>query len=211
MAPRAARGRRQMEVSSTMHRLRITWLALIAGVLLVGLSVSSVFAARPSGAEEGTRGQTIAAFVHELVFGSTDEEESPDETEAQTEEEDELPGEAQVEEDLEGDDLEASAHGQCVADEASDKSDEEYDGDYPNHGAYVREAAQVTCWETGDDEETTDEEDAVLDSGAEITSPDDADAAELSAREQRKADREAAKAERKAAKANNGHGRGGRP
>src|SRR5574338_583907 len=191
---------------STMHRLRSFWLALVGGLLLAGLSVSSVFAARPSATEDGTRGQQIAAFVHELVFGSTDEEETPDETQDQTEEEDQV-------QDVEESDTEASSHGQCVSEEASDKSDEDYEADpeFTNHGAFVSHAARVTCWQTGDEEEATDEEDAVLDSGAEITSPDDTDstgAAELSAKEQRKADRDAAKAERKAAKSKNGHGGG---
>src|SRR5574338_149171 len=212
---------------STMHRLRSYWLALVGGLLLVGLSVSSVFAARPSATEDGTRGQQIAAFVHELVFGSTDEEETPDETQDQTEEEDQVQDDEQLEEDqedveesdedasedVEESDTEASSHGQCVSEEASDKSDEDYQADpeFTNHGAFVSYAARVTCWQTGDEEEATDEEDAVLDSGAEITSPDDTDstgAAELSAKEQRKADRDAAKAERKAAKSKNGHGGG---
>lgn len=208
-----------------MHRLRSTWLALIGGLLLVGLSVSSVFAARPAATEDGTRGQQIAAFVHELVFGSTDEEETPDEEqveeEEQPEEAEELEGEQEDQsesedettEDVEESDTEASSHGQCVAEEASDKSDEDdsADPEFTNHGAFVSEAARVTCWQT-DDEEATDE-DAVLDSGAEITSPDEGDTTELSAKEQRKADRDAAKADRKAAKASNaggnGHGRGG--
>ena len=201
----------------------------MGGLLLVALSVSSVFAARPSATEDGTRGQQIAAFVHELVFGSNDEEETPDETQDQTEEEEQLQDDEQLEEDVEESeedtsedveesDTDASAHGQCVSEEASDKSDEDYtlDPEFTNHGAFVSYAARVTCWQTGDEDETTDEEDAVLDSGAEITSPEDTDstdAAELSAKEQRKADREAAKAERKAAKTNhaggNGHGRGG--
>jgi hypothetical protein len=193
-----------------MHRLRSSWFALIGGLLLVGLSVSSVFAARPAGTEDGTRGQQIAAFVHELVFGSTDEEEQApeeeqlEEEEQQEEQEEDTESEEDTPEDVEDSDADASAHGQCVSEEAADKSDEEYDADFRNHGAYVSEAARVTCWQT---DEEAPVEDAILDSGAEFTPPD-TDSADVSEREQRRADREAAKAERKAAKSTNGHGGG---
>ena len=64
-----------------MQRLRSTWLALMGGVLLFTLSVSAAFGAGPS---EPNRGQTVAAFVHELIFGS--DEEADDETQQEEDE-----------------------------------------------------------------------------------------------------------------------------
>ncbi len=51
-----------------MHRLRSTWFALIGGAILVTLSVSAAFGSAPSSSADGTRGQTIAGFVHGLLF-----------------------------------------------------------------------------------------------------------------------------------------------
>lgn len=147
----------------------------MAGALLVTLSVSAAFGAPP--ASEGNRGRSIAAFVHELVFGN--DETQGDADEELVEDEDELSeGDELVIEDALDDELDeldeldedetdelANAHGQCVAEEASDKSDE-VDEDR-NHGAVVSEAARETCWETeeevdelvdGDGEEPADEE-----------------------------------------------------
>ena len=89
-----------------MQRFRSTWLALMGGALLIVLSVSAAFGANPSGTAEGTRGQTIAAFVHDLVFGS--DELADDETEQDDDDSDES------DEDT---------------DEESDDSDEETDED----------------------------------------------------------------------------------
>ena len=51
-----------------MRTFRRSWLALFGGILLLALSVSAAFGAKPSGAESN-RGQTVAAFVHDVVFG----------------------------------------------------------------------------------------------------------------------------------------------
>lgn len=151
----------------------------MAGALLVTLSVSAAFGAAPT-TEEGNRGQSIASFVHELVFGNDETEEDADEElveeqdeldedelveEDESELDEELDDELDEELDEEGDEEAANAHGQCVAEEASDKSDE-VDLDR-NHGAVVSEAARETCWDTDEsdeglveeaDEELTDEE-----------------------------------------------------
>jgi hypothetical protein len=141
-------------------------MALMAGALLVTLSVSAAFGAAPT-ADEGNRGQSIASFVHELIFGTDEPEEDLDEEVAEDEElveeeelvetdeellDDELDEELDEELVDEEEDEEANAHGQCVAEEASDKSDEvDEDG---NHGAVVSEAARDTCWETDDEDES---------------------------------------------------------
>ena len=74
-----------------MRTFRRSWLALFGGILLLALSVSAAFGAKPSGAESN-RGQTVAAFVHELVFGTDadddEDEESEDADESEDSEED---------------------------------------------------------------------------------------------------------------------------
>ena len=52
-----------------MHTFRRSWLALLGGILLLALSVSAAFGAKPSGAESN-RGQTVATCVHDVVFGT---------------------------------------------------------------------------------------------------------------------------------------------
>src|SRR3990170_1928107 len=67
-----------------MHRLRSTWLALMGGALLITLSVSTAFGAPPTERDDAP-GQTVASFVHELIFGSdveTDEDEVVEEAPA---------------------------------------------------------------------------------------------------------------------------------
>jgi hypothetical protein len=66
-----------------MHHFRERWLAVFGGILLLTLSVSTVFGARPEGTE-ATRGQSVSAFVHSLVFGgTTDEEDDADADESE--------------------------------------------------------------------------------------------------------------------------------
>ena len=144
----------------------------MAGALLVTLSVSAAFGADPV-AEKANRGQSVASFVHELLFGN--DEAQDDEDEELVEEEDELLEEdelvqeddSELDDELDEENEDASnAHGQCVAEEASDKSDEA-DEDR-NHGAIVSEAARETCWETDDEsdelvEEVDEEEDEEAD------------------------------------------------
>ena len=67
-----------------MHTFRRSWLALFGGILLLVLSVSAAFGAKPSGAESN-RGQTVAAFVHDVVFGDqtdADEDESDEDSDS---------------------------------------------------------------------------------------------------------------------------------
>ena len=146
-----------------MQRLRSTWLALMGGALLVTLSVSAAFGAPPNDTD-GPRGQTIAGFVHELVFGS-DEETDDDALVNEDEEEDEELAEELVTEDEVVDGQVAGSHGECVSDEASDKTDEtETDG---NHGAVVSEAAH-TCPADEATEEVTDPETLVVETEREV-------------------------------------------
>ena len=140
-----------------MQRFRSSWLALIGGALLITLSVSAAFGAAPANTREATRGQTIAAFVHELVFGA--DETPEDEAEIEEEDLDEEVGDALEDPEEELDDEateEADAHGECVSEVAQDG--EAIGGLNENHGGAVSEAAQVTCWETDEDPELADPE-----------------------------------------------------
>jgi hypothetical protein len=149
-----------------MHRFRSSWMALMAGAFLVTLSVSAAFGAAPAATRDATRGQTIASLVHELIFG-TDETQGDEEL---VEEEDEL-DEEELDENLEEDELveadplddeldedldeETDAHGACVAEVAQDP--EAIGGPNENHGGAVSEAARVTCWETDESDEVSEE------------------------------------------------------
>ncbi len=138
-----------------MHRFRGQWLALFGGILLLTLSVSTVFGARPEGAD-GNRGQTISSFVHSVVFGDETGDETGDEE--LTDEEltdEELTDQELVEEEL-VEDGEASAHGECVSAVAQDK--EAIGGPNDNHGGAVSEAARVACRDDSEAEEEVVEE-----------------------------------------------------
>jgi hypothetical protein len=157
-----------------MQKLRSTWLALMGGAFLLALSVSAAFGAPPTGTD-GPRGQTVAAFVHELVFGAdedTDADELVNETEDEADEEgseddEELAEELVVEDELVEDGEVFDSHGECVSDEASDKTDEdpEVDG---NHGEVVSFAAQETCRDLEEAEEVTDPEEVVEETEREV-------------------------------------------
>jgi hypothetical protein len=210
-----------------MHTFRRSWLALMGAILLITLSVSAAIGAKPSGTD-GPRGQSVAAFVHELVFGSeeTDEDEIVNEDEDEsTDEEGSEEDEELVEEDSERQVPEEFAnHGACVSEAAHDTEGFEA-SDARNFGAWMSMNARYVCWglevpgeETGDEgaEGPTAEEGETEDASAKELRKEE----RAAARADRKAEREAAKAERKAAKpakaANggggngNGHG-GGRP
>lgn len=167
--PALPRGRRQQEVTGqTMERFRSTWLALIGGALLIALSVSAAFGAPPASTQDETRGQTIAGFVHELVFG-TDEEEPPvaeDELECdlETDPECEVPEECDSvtgpdecepvdeecdpETDAEACEVEEDAE-EDADEEADDEDGEEADGNA--HGQCVAEEASDKSDETEED------------------------------------------------------------
>jgi hypothetical protein len=229
-----------------MQRFRSTWLALVGGALLITLSVSAAFGADPVDSE-GNRGQTVAAFVHELIFGADDqpddevnededtdtdtEEDETDEdpsevidsggeiTDPDTTEDDETEDTEEVEESEDTEDStrevpeEFANHGECVSAAAHDEEGFE-ESRAANHGEWVSQNARYTCWglevpgEDAEDEAIEDTDESTVDE----TDTDTTDTDELSAKEQRKADKAAARAERKAerasAKAARTHGGG---
>jgi len=145
-----------------MHRLRERWVALLGGALLVTLSVSVAFGADPTDGTDGPPGQTIAGFVHSLIFNQDEPdvddpapgEELEDATEGEvvlTEEGLDDGADAQVDADVTG-----AEHGACVSEVAQDP--EAVGGDNENHGGAVSLAARETCWEAELTDELTDEE-----------------------------------------------------
>ena len=142
-----------------MQRLRSTWMALMGGILLITLSISAAFGAPPPATEDGPRGLSVAAFVHELVFGEQAPDVDPEENEEEEEElEEEDVDEQEVEEQLEGE--ESDTHGACVSEVAQDKegANDPEDAEYANHGERVSDAARFLCREEAEDEEDLDEE-----------------------------------------------------
>lgn len=154
-----------------MQRLRSTWLALMGGALLVTLSVSAAFGAPPTGTD-GPRGQTVAAFVHELVFGSDEEtdddavvvEDEQEDEEQGSDEEEELTEPLVTEDEVAEEGEVADSHGECVSEEASTNADADADA---NHGAVVSEAAH-TCPADEATEEVTDAEELVVETEREV-------------------------------------------
>lgn len=213
-----------------MHQLRARWLALFGGILLLTLSVSTAFGARPEGTE-ANRGSSVSAFVHSLVFGGTldpdddgdetdteededgdaDENEDQDDTDTDEDEEsDEEATEDESEADEDGVEVEsedANAHGKCVSAVARDK--EAVGGPNENHGGAVSEAARETCRTDGTDDATEGEEDSSATDGDE--SDADADDTDAEATEASTADRhgpDKVKPDKAKANRGQGHGRG---
>ena len=197
-----------------MQRLRRHWLALFGAILLLTLTVSSAFGAPP----EGNRGQTIAAFVHQLIDGDDGADEDQDEDEADEEDADEEDADEDTDEaddedveesEDEDTDVDADAaarqvpeefanHGECVSDAAHDN--EGFDeSDASNKGEWVSDHARFICWGL-DVPGADDEEEAATDEAADTDADEATDADELSAKEQAAADRAAARAERRAAR-----------
>jgi hypothetical protein len=116
---------------------RTRWLALLGGVALIALSLSTALAGKPDAG--GNRGDQVSAFVHSLLGGaeaSTDESQTPDASES--------PDASQSEEATQSQDAGApSDHGACVAAVAQST---DVGGANQNHGGAVSEAARVTCW-----------------------------------------------------------------
>jgi hypothetical protein len=145
-----------------MNRFRTHALALFGGALLLALSVSSVFGAKPVEGD-ANRGQQVSAFVHDLVFGSDDPAEEPTEEDGdQDEDADEDADEEEADEEASDESQPEDNHGACVKAVAMDP--ELVDGDNENHGGAVSLAARYTCWGL---EPPTDEE-----GGDELTSTD---------------------------------------
>jgi hypothetical protein len=136
-----------------MSRFRTHWLALLGGVTLLALSLSTAFGARPEGDNFGSQ---VSAFVHSLQGDDEQTDEQADEeSEGDTEDEAEVEEDTETEEDTEVEEEEGapSDHGQCVADVARHK--EVVGPPNDNHGGAVSVAARDTCW--GDGEEAADE------------------------------------------------------
>ena len=211
-----------------MQRFRNVWVALMGGALLVTLSVSAAFGAPPTG-EDAPRGQTVAGFVHDLVFGNDEEtEDEVNEDDTETDEDESTEDESEVidsgaeitdpdtteelDETEESEDTEDSTrevpeefanHGECVSAAAHDDEGLEADSDTKNHGEWVSQNARYTCWGLEVPGEDTEEEatEDTEESTVDETDTATADTDELSAKEQRKADAAAARAERKAERA----------
>ena len=160
-----------------MHRFRTPWVALVSGAFLIALSASMAFGANPADTGDEPRGQTISAFVHELIFGTNDEGEEPpveegdapdgdqeedettdSDTDSDTETDTDSDTDATDESTEEGDSATADNHGQCVRVVAQDP--EAVGGPNENHGGAVSEAARETCWETEDTEQEVTEDEA---------------------------------------------------
>ena len=178
------------------------------------------FRASPQDSTDGTRGQTVASFVHELLFGAEDELTQPETDQDLDEDLDEEDGNEDLDEDADEDldedpqvNEDANAHGECVSEIAKTKPEADSE---ENHGTVVSEAARETCWESGAaDEDLTEDEAAEGDADTEtVTTKEERQAERAAAKAARTEEREAAKAERSdarsAAKAERSHG-GGKP
>ncbi len=187
-----------------MQRMRTTWLALVGGALLLALSVSAAIGAPPTDTD-GPRGQTISAFVHELIFGSEEEtegdevvDEDDDEDEETDEDVDEETDEDTASEDAERQVPEEFAnHGECVSEAAHDQEGFE-ESESKNRGEWVSTHARYICWGLEPPDAESEEADADV---ADADSDEEGDSDRAAAKAERKAAREAAKAERQAAKA----------
>jgi hypothetical protein len=190
-----------------MPTLRRTWLALVGGALLLAFSVSAAFGAPPT-EEDGPRGQSVSAFVHELIFGSEpadeDQDEDADEEVVDEEQEDADDTTREVPEEF-------ANHGECVSEAAHDQEGFE-ESDALNRGEWVSMHARYTCWGLEPPDEETDETDTdVTDEEGDTdgaTAKEERKAAKEAAKAEREAAREAAKAEREAAKAERRAGKG---
>jgi hypothetical protein len=148
------------------NRIRPHWLALLGAALLVALSVSSAFGAKPWSDERPNPGQQVSEFVHSLFSGdqedqddSTDEETTDEDAgEESDEDSDEITDEETGDEETADEDSESGQpdnHGACVSAVATGG---DVGGVHDNHGGAVSEAARVTCWGEDGDEESSDGE-----------------------------------------------------
>jgi hypothetical protein len=139
-----------------MRRFRTQWLALFGAMVVLSLSVSSAFAARPTVQDESSNfGLQVSSFVHALLSGTNDEDATGDENEDQDEDtdgsEDCQPAEETGDEttDETGDETtdEDSSTDDCDQSSDEDSGDEDSDSenaDAPtaqNHGQCVAEVA----------------------------------------------------------------------
>lgn len=194
--------------TSTMNRFRTQWLALVGAMLLVSLSVSSALAAHPH--HPDNRGNAVSTFVHELLFGSDEEQEQESEDEDTEETDEEQEDEDTEDSDEESEESEESDsdfknHGHCVREVAWSL---EVGGLNENHGGAVSEAARVTC--RSDDADEEDGAEGAEDEDEAVDDADDADDAEAATKDRgRSADAHArAPGKNKADGARGGHGNG---
>ena len=182
-----------------MQRLRSVWLAFVGGSLILAFSVSATIGAPPTDTD-GPRGQSISAFVHELIFGSEEETEGDevvDEDEESDEDVDEESDEESASEDTERQVPEEFAnHGECVSEAAQEQEDFEA-SDSKNRGEWVSTHARYICW--GLEPPDGEAEEAAADE-ANADSDEDGDGDRAAAKAERKAAREAAKAEQSEAR-----------
>lgn len=127
-----------------MSKFRSHWLALFGGATLIALSMSTAFAGKPDGTNQGLQ---VSAFVHSLV-GADDETDTDTETADETETADDT--------EVETDETTPSDHGECVAEVAT--NEEATGGENENHGGAVNEAARVDCQDEGSAAEPNTEE-----------------------------------------------------
>jgi hypothetical protein len=113
-----------------MQRLRGSWLALLGAALLVLFSVSVAVGADP--ATSDNPGQSIAGFVHSLIFG----EQAPDD-EVTTDDESDEDQDEDADEDEDGDEEEATED-----EDASAEEEQDGDASGAEHGACVAQIAQ---------------------------------------------------------------------
>jgi hypothetical protein len=144
-----------------MSRYRTYTLAVFGAILLMALSLSAAFAAKPAGADgDANRGQQVSDFVHSLF--SNDEDSDEDASEDEDADEDADAEEEEAEDEDAPEDGAPSDHGKCVALVAQDP--EAVGPPNDNHGGAVSLAARETCWEPedGDEEGASVESDAFL-------------------------------------------------
>jgi hypothetical protein len=143
-----------------MSRYRTYTLAGFGAILLMALSLSAAFGAKPTGADGDTnRGQQVSEFVHSLFNSDEDSDEDASEDEdadadADAEEEEADEEDSEVDSEEETEDSAPSDHGQCVALVAQNA--EAVGPPNDNHGGAVNVAAREDCWDA--DEESSDEE-----------------------------------------------------
>jgi hypothetical protein len=125
-------------------------MALLGGVLLLALSVSSVLGTDPASGTPN-RGQQVSTFVHELLGDDQQTDEQSDEqTDGKADENEDTNGDEQTDEEGAG---QPDNHGACVSKVAMSP---ETGPPNDNHGGAVNVAARVTCWEDSSGEDGAD-------------------------------------------------------
>jgi hypothetical protein len=134
-----------------MRRFRTQWLALFGALVILSLSLSSAFGARPAaGTDDATNvGQQVSTFVHVLLNGFSDEDEGGDE-----------------DQDEDTDDSE-----ECQPASDEDGAEEGTDDD----GSADDDTGDETGDDTGDEESPADDCDEQADEDTDEDSDEDAD------------------------------------